>query len=130
MGNHWARSALASDEAAKVLHRLTHLSSRVGRRVWSRARRYDRSGKMVLSEGVGWMASSWSHCLAVMPACQTGAAYSTVGRTKVCCRTEASPWSARQHGVGRPRSLALAISLGGDIVNVLLASQVTLDGNA
>ena len=58
----WARSAFVSDEDAKVLHRLTRLSRRVGRRVWSRAWRYDRSGKMVLTEE-RWMASSWSHCM-------------------------------------------------------------------
>ena len=50
LGNQWARSAFVSDEAAKVLQRLTRLSWRVGRRVWSRAWRYDRFGKMVLSE--------------------------------------------------------------------------------
>ena len=41
------------------LQRLTRLSWRVGRRVWSRAWRYDRSAKMVLSEE-RCTASSWS----------------------------------------------------------------------
>ena len=65
IGKKWTRSTFASDKAVKILYRLTRLSWKVDRPVWSRARRYDWSGKMVLSEE-RWTASSRSRCLAVM----------------------------------------------------------------
>ena len=116
----WARSAFTSDKAVKaftsdkavkVLHRLTHLLWRVGRWVWSRARQYDRSGKMVLNEemsrSIGWPPAgrtTWVGCDASAP--DRGSVLSWLSAAQKWCRTEASPWSACQHDVGWPRSSA------------------------
>ena len=81
-GNQCRKSGLSKEEEAKVLHRLTCLSLRVGRPGRCRACVQVGSGNITLNDK-RCTTSSLSDNVSVVPGCQNRVTYSTVGLTTV-----------------------------------------------